>query len=160
MINWYYLKKKYIYKNLPKDENYKKRRINLSRHRFRFFVSLCLSPVSHISLLTFIFIAAHERVYIFGHSCYTVVLQNVGTPYPWEITWHSQNPCRRTVEIYFGPTKAMWLLYKVTRIERIRGKLIAKSNLNSHTGIVSKRNLRCNHIIASRPVENFLHISG
>lgn len=37
-INWYYLKKKYIYKNLPKDENYKKRRINLSRHRFRFFV--------------------------------------------------------------------------------------------------------------------------
>lgn len=28
----------------------------------------CLARVS--PLLTFIFIAAHERVYIFGHSCY------------------------------------------------------------------------------------------
>lgn len=48
------------------------------------FSSDVVAPVC--GFLTVLFIVVYKREYIFGHSCYTVVLQNVGTPCPWEIT--------------------------------------------------------------------------
>lgn len=122
-------------------------------------VALSLAGVSHLASYIYFYCGPRTCVHIWSQLLYgrfakcrnSVPLGNHVTQ-PESVSQDGGNLLR--------PDKSDVIALQVTRIERIRGKLIAKSNLNSHTGIVSKRNLRCNHIIASRPVENFLHISG